>query len=153
MKCVSIWNPYALLLAHGHKTIETRGWAAPKSLIGQRIGICSTKTVKPEQRVAFEEAAFQKYYGPLGLPETLEAMPNGCLLATALLYSCDVITEEDLDDITEEEKSFGWFEPGRYAWRVRYIERLPAPLPVRGAQGVWELADHELRRAQIHLVD
>jgi hypothetical protein len=153
MKVISIWNPYALLLAHGHKTIETRGWPAPKSLIGQRIGIASTKIIRPDQRTAFEDEHFQEFYKQTGLFERLEDMPNGCLLATGLLHSCDMMTEEDLDDITEEEKIYGWFEPGRYAWRMRAVEKLANPLPVRGAQGVWELDDVFIRRAQIHLVD
>ena len=152
MKCVSIWNPYALLIAHGHKTIETRGWPAPKSLIGQRIGIASTKTIRPEQKATLDDPAFMTFYGPTGLPSKIESMPNGCLVATAILRSSDLIEAEDLEDITEEEKMFGWFSVGRYAWRLRYVERLPAPLPVRGAQGIWELDDHELRRAAFHSV-
>jgi len=65
-----------------------------------------------------------------------------------LLHSCEVITEEDMEDITEEEQSFGWFEPGRYAWRCRDPEPLLEPFPVRGAQGIWELKD-DIQGAEI----
>ena len=39
MKTISLWQPYASLIAAGVKTIETRGWAPPKRLMGQRIAI------------------------------------------------------------------------------------------------------------------
>lgn len=137
MKVISIWNPYALLAAHGFKLNETRGWPAPAGLIGTRIGIASTKTIKAEQRAAFANANFARYYFETNLPRQLEDMPNGCLLGTALLHSCDLITEEDIEDVTEEEQLYGWWEPGRYAWRLRDHRPLIEPFPVRGAQGIW----------------
>ena len=30
MKAISLWQPYASLIAAGVKTIETRGWAPPR---------------------------------------------------------------------------------------------------------------------------
>ena len=58
-----------------------------------------------------------------------------------LLHSCDPITEEDLEDVTEEEKAYGWWTEGRYAWRVRDPKAFEEPVPVRGAQGIWTLPD------------
>ncbi len=152
MKTISIWNPFATLLAHGHKTIETRSWPAPKSLIGQRIGIASTKVIRPEQKAAFADAEFRKFYDQTGLPQELSELPHGYLLGSAILHSCDVITDEDLEDITEEEKLYGWFREGYYAWRMRAPELLPEPIPVRGAQGVWVYRPEDAARAKIHLV-
>ncbi len=141
MKVISIWNPYASLLAHGFKLNETRSFPAPRALIGQRIGIASTKVIKPEQRAAFKDPAFARYYFETNLPRDIEDLPNGYLLGTVLLHSCDVITEEDLEDVTEEEKLYGWWEAGRYAWRCRNHEPFEQPVPVRGAQGIWTLPD------------
>ena len=39
MLALTLWQPYATLIACGAKTIETRSWAAPESLIGQRLAI------------------------------------------------------------------------------------------------------------------
>lgn len=39
MKTLSLWQPWASLVVEGVKTIETRSWPAPQSLIGQRIAI------------------------------------------------------------------------------------------------------------------
>ena len=32
MKATTLWQPYASLVADGHKTVETRGWALPANL-------------------------------------------------------------------------------------------------------------------------
>lgn len=138
MKVISVWQPFASLAALGHKRIETRGYPAPKALIGERIGIASTKVIKPEQRAAYNDETFQKHYQPLGMPP-LEELQHGYLLATVLLHSCDVITEEDLEDVTDEEQAFGWWRPGRYAWRLRDNEPLADPIRVSGQQGIWNL--------------
>jgi len=141
MKVISIWQPWASLIVHGHKVIETRGWPAPKSVIGQRIGIAATKTVKPEQRVHYLDPNFQRYYRQTGLPE-LDELPKGCILGTVELFDCEPIGADFTDDITSEEEAFGWFTPGRYAWRVRRPMPFPHPVVARGAQGIWEWDPH-----------
>ena len=39
MPCISLWQPYASLIACGAKPFETRHWAAPARFIGQRVAI------------------------------------------------------------------------------------------------------------------
>ena len=39
MKALTIWQPWASLIAMGAKPYEFRGWKPPKSLIGQRLAI------------------------------------------------------------------------------------------------------------------
>ena len=46
MKTISLWQPYASLIAAGVKTIETRGWAPPKGLMGQRIAIHAARAIE-----------------------------------------------------------------------------------------------------------
>lgn len=43
MRVLPIWQPWASLVAVGAKRVETRHWAAPPNLIGQRIAIYATK--------------------------------------------------------------------------------------------------------------
>lgn len=137
MKVISIWQPWASLIVHGFKSIETRSWMAPRSLLKETIGIAATKIIRPEQRIAAQDEQFAKFYALTGLPP-LDELPQGAVLGTAVLNSCDLITEEDLEDITEEEQAFGWFTPGRYAWRLRYPRAFDYPRQAKGAQGVWE---------------
>jgi hypothetical protein len=48
---------------------------------------------------------------------------------------------EDLDIFIpppEPERSFGDYTPGRYAWILTNIKPLPAPIPAKGALGLWD---------------
>jgi hypothetical protein len=137
MKVISIWQPWASLIVHGFKFFETRTWPAPRTAIGQRIGIAATKNITPDQRSAFADPLMQRYYDMTGLPE-FEELPRGYLLGTVVLDSVELITEEFLDDITEEERSFGWFHIDGYAWRLRHPQRLEHPIPIQGKQGLYE---------------
>jgi hypothetical protein len=141
MRIISIWQPWASLIIHGHKFIETRGWAAPKSVIKQTIGIAATKNILPDQRFAAEEPAFKRFYAETGLPP-LDELPRGCVLGTAFLNSCDPIGEDFVEDITDEEQAFGWYQVGRFAWRLRYPKPFDEPAYARGAQGLWEADPH-----------
>lgn len=137
MKVISIWQPYASLIVHGFKINETRSWAAPVALIGQTIAIAATKQIKPEQRAIVTDPTFAHFYDRTKLP-VLDELPMGAIVGTVQLNSCDLIDEEVLDDITEEEEIFGWYEVGRYAWRLRDPRPLTEPVFTRGYQGIWD---------------
>jgi hypothetical protein len=40
--------------------------------------------------------------------------------------------------LSPSEKAFGDYTPGRYAWLLADVRRLPEPIPARGALGLWE---------------
>ena len=43
MRAITLHQPWASLIALGHKTTETRSWPAPKTLVGSRIAIHAAK--------------------------------------------------------------------------------------------------------------
>jgi hypothetical protein len=137
MKVISIWQPWATLIVRGFKIFETRTWAPPRSVIGQRIGIAATKNLLPQQMAAYKDPDFQFMYQTLDLPP-IEELPRGYLLGTAELNSYEVITDEFLEEITLEEKAYGWYKPGGFAWRMMKPELLDHPIPIKGAQGLYE---------------
>ena len=141
MKIISIWQPWATLLLHGLKLYETRGWPAPSSLIGQRIGIASTKQLKPEQLAAVATPRFQSVYATTGLPPLTE-LPRGCILGTALLRSSEIMTAESMAAVTATERLFGYWTLDRYAWRLDEPVLFGEPIRARGGQGFWNF-DHE----------
>jgi hypothetical protein len=140
MRVISLWQPYASLLVRGFKLNETRPFPCPPHIVGTRIGIASTKIVRPEQRDLVKDPTFSIYYEATGLP-ALDDLPHGCLLGSVFVHSSDIMTEDDLEDTTEEEQIFGDWKVGRYAWRCRDPEYLTEPVPVRGQQGIWTLTD------------
>jgi hypothetical protein len=147
MKVISIWQPWASLIVHGLKFFETRTWPAPPSVVGQPLGIAATKNIIPAQRDAYLDPTFAEFYEMSGLPP-LEELPRGVLLGTVMLDSVELVTEDFLESITLEEQAFGWYQIDGYAWRLRHPRRLAHPIPLRGAQGIFEWKG--LDNAEIH---
>lgn len=136
MKVISIWQPFASLVVKGFKVFETRDWAPPKSIIGQRIGIASTKSITRFQREHFEDEEFQSYYKDFDMPD-LAHMPHGYLLGTVVVDSFELMTPEFMDDVSVIEQSFGFWEVGRYAWRLTDPVEFLQPIAIRGQQGLY----------------
>ncbi len=103
MKAISLWQPWASLIACGAKPYETRDWAPPPELIGQRIAIQASKKVDKAAKAFAEDLMYgqhgedgfalaDKLSGTMkGIPDELmgvfgmAAMPIGCLVCTAML--------------------------------------------------------------------
>lgn len=146
MKVLSIWNPFATLLVGGFKHYETRTWKAPDWLIGQTLGIASTKTILPAQRAHWADPAFVDHYATTALPPP-EDLPRGYLLGTVTVDSVELMTPELLDEVSAEEQSYGWWQEGFYAWRVTDAHAFADPIPIRGRQGLYDW-DGDLTDAQ-----
>src|SRR5579885_2158306 len=67
MKALSLWQPWASLMADGRKKIETRHWRPPAWLLGQPLAIHATMRVDSD---ACEDFG----YDPL-------TIPRGCVVA------------------------------------------------------------------------
>ena len=67
----------------------------------------------------------------------MEPAPRGVLLGTVELRDC--VRVEELDPLSEQERSFGNFAPGRWAWLLADPRPLPWLVPVRGWPGVFEV--------------
>lgn len=137
MKVISIWQPFASLIVEGCKVFETRSWPAPKSVIGQRIGIASTKNIVPGQREHCADERFQRFFEGTGLI-SWDQLPRGYLLGTVILDSVEIMTSDLMDDVSDEEQSYGWWDVGFYAWRLRDPQKLIEPIPIQGKQGLYE---------------
>ncbi len=104
MKAISLWQPWASLIACGAKPYETRDWAPPRDLIGQTIAICAAKKIDKDAAQMAEELMYGQFDNHGGLAERLEAswgneaisddlmgkfgqalMPIGCVVCTARL--------------------------------------------------------------------
>lgn len=87
MKALTLWQPWASLVAEGVKTIETRSWPAPQSLIGERIAIHASK-----KKVGWGADCPYEVWAPLfriDQPGRLvETLPLGEVIATARLADC-----------------------------------------------------------------
>ena len=104
MKAISLWQPWASLIACGDKPFETRHWAPPRELIGQTIAIHAAKKVDKDAAAMATDIMYGQFDNHGGLAERLEAswggdecadelmgkfgntiMPVGCVVCTARL--------------------------------------------------------------------
>lgn len=147
MKALTIWQPWASLIATGAKRIETRGWAT--GYRGPLAIHAATRWTREQRELVLEEPfrsrlpadEDQAEPGQCALP--LEAArawnPSlGRYLAIAELEDC-VPTQELRREISEEEYAFGNFEHGRYGWVLSDVRRLWLPIEGRGQQGLWDV--------------
>ncbi len=131
MRCLSVTQPWASLIAAGIKTIETRSWYT--SYRGP-LAIHATKKpyVGPWMRglMAAEAEIFRVTSGHL------EKMPLGAVVAIARLT--DVTDAERLArlELGQEEIALGDYGPGRFAWILRDVVAID-PSPAVGHLGLW----------------
>lgn len=60
MKAISLWQPWASLIAIGEKPFETRSWSPPPELIGQTIAIHAAKKVDKEACALAEDLVYNR---------------------------------------------------------------------------------------------
>ena len=156
MKAITLYQPWASLIAEGVKTIETRGRPAPQRFVGTRIAIHAAKRnpeglIYSRGRNGFLIGYDLSLYGPIrhmviGRPKP--ALPTGAVLATARLKALAQVLECDGDTARVRQGSdesifvktdpYGDFSPGRWLWMLDEVRKLAEPIPARGRQWFWE---------------
>lgn len=133
MKALSLWQPWASLVAVGAKRIETRHWHPPAGLIGERIAIHAAKR-KPR---AMTDRMHCALGGSLAMPTP--ALPLGAIVCTVRLARVEPITAELCRALSNAELTFGNYIAGRYAWHLTDVHRLETPIPTIGRQGFFDV--------------
>lgn len=147
IKCVSLWEPWASLMAVGAKRNETRSW--PTSYRGP-ILICASKKRIPELPELLNLPAFKRGLSPLRQPgdrivkDLLGRLSFGMAVAVVDLVDC--VRAESVESFPFDEREFGDYTPGRWAWITKSVRRVE-PFPITGHQGIWNEAIEERRLA------
>lgn len=129
MRAITLWQPWATLIAIGAKHFETRSWAptwrgelaihsASRNL---DLDFCEYLPVK---RILAKAG----YTSP-------DVLPLGRIVAVTHLASIHN-TADIRQQIPTLEALVGDFSDGRYAWRLIDTRRM-IPVPARGSQGIW----------------
>ena len=156
MYAITLWQPYAQLIADGVKHYATRSWKPPWHLLGKRIAIHAAKrkiTTDPYPfglpSDVFHE--MDKHYGWMWW----NILPYGAVVATAELVGFfhveDYADKEQKKVIgtwtdpyvlrqreTLDADPFGDYSPGRYAWWLQSVTKLDEPVPAQGRQRLWK---------------
>lgn len=124
IRAISLWQPWASLIAANIKKVETRSWKTPHRGL---LAIHAAKRpitwdlVDPN----LKNSIFEMDY------------PLGCVVAIVRLADCVEMTRSVIKEQSELELSVGDWQLGRMAWKLEDIYPLSPPVPAKGYQGMW----------------
>ncbi|ARM12084.1 MULTISPECIES: ASCH domain-containing protein [Rhizobium] len=156
MKALTVWQPWASLIAIGAKPYEFRGWRPPASLIGQRLAIHAgarpmkrsevlalrinlanpgrypTACLRPDLAIPLLDRILQQHKSAVA-----SFLPLSHILCAATVGEpksgdeCAREFGENAGNDSDREGTFNW------GWPMLDIALLEPPEPARGAQGIW----------------
>lgn len=128
MKALTLWQPWASAIAAGLKTYETRSWSTVHR--GLLAIHASQRKYPPMWPV-----------GCIGVADLALPLPLGAVVCIVRLIDvCPTknLTTDALFPFSEQERSWGDYTPGRFAWKLELVEVFTEPIPAKGKQGLWE---------------
>lgn len=162
MKAITLWQPWASLLACGVKQFETRSWATsyrgPIAIhAAQKPFYKVLKELFPlhEWKYSPDYSAKRKFVDYISRFVDIDTLCYGAVIATAELVDCHKIVIYggrgisgdgqgwlDVDgkgiyEPPEQELRLGNWTLGRYAWEFANIQILDEPIPAKGGQRIW----------------
>lgn len=148
MKALTLWQPWASLVVAGCKPYEFRKWRAPASIVGQRV-VIHASVRKPDIReveqllrlvCAGGRSAAQTCLTPIeSAIAVLEQgeWPLGAGLGTATVgeprNGIDIGVDFGAIKVNDSSRDYH----ANWGWPMLEIEHWPEPIPMRGAQGLW----------------
>lgn len=148
MKALTLWQPWASLIALGHKKIETRCW---KTKYRGELAIHSAANLPPKwlgasrHQPEFRDAIADCFNcrrdiddrSGIHVDAVIKGLPYGKILCIVELVAIDEINDALREELSGEERIFGNYEDGRYAWHVKLIRKFDDPIPAKGNRLLW----------------
>ncbi len=139
MKTLSLLQPWASLVVIGTKQIETRSWST-----AHRGPLLIHASKGKAGEIFAHEPPFKKY-----IPEFKE-LPFGHIIGVVTLAEVIRIgtgtlsntSDANMNTLTMEEKAFGDYTPGRFAWLLQDPVAFKTPLGARGSLKLWEFDEN-----------
>ncbi|RYF85259.1 MAG: ASCH domain-containing protein [Chitinophagaceae bacterium] len=131
-RALSLLQPWASLVVMGLKRIETRSWQT-----AYRGPLLIHASLGKKGKVLATELPFSKYI------TDFDDLPFGAIIGQVQLEDIVPVerlfyTAEKLAALTLEEKAFGDYTKGRYAWLLTEAVRFDEMIPVKGGLGIWK---------------
>ena len=147
MKALTLWQPWATLVALGEKKIETRCWETKHRGL---LAIHSAAKLPPKWLGASRHDPFfrdeladilharRDCDDRLGrhVDDAIRELPYGSILCVVNLVSIEP-TIAVRHFVDARERVFGNYEDGRFAWHLEMVARLPTPAPAKGNRLLW----------------
>ena len=129
MPAVSLWQPWASLVAIGAKPFETRSFPIPRRLLGKRVAIHAA--ARP-CFVDFDQDTIDAITDAFGQCGWNYSLPRGVIVATAILAESIPVERVPHD-------MFGDYSAGRWAWWLEDRRPVRPHIPAKGRQQIgWE---------------
>lgn len=145
MKVISLWQPWASLIALGLKQIETRSW--PTTYRGPLLIHAAKKWNRELEKLwckwmpntaVIEQSVVASY------AVRCDVVPLGAIVCQCELVDCREMDYKflsiDLLGIGSKEEEFGDYRIGRHAWFLANVKPLKTPIPCVGRQGFFEFS-------------
>lgn len=153
MKALTLFQPWATLIAIGAKKIETRSWSTKyRGPLAIHAGIEKKYvSLRSKDYICAKEpfySVLMEYYRSKDLEQQLYRPMlhlRGAIIAICELVAC-VRTDKRPWALSDQEKAFGDYTPGRFMWILDKVQKLEKPIPVKGAMGLWNIQDFQIKR-------
>lgn len=138
MKALTLWEPWASLMAWEKKKVETRGWATRyRGPIAIHAALKKPSFLgASEATIKFQDEYMRCRQEMFGNTARRDDLFLGCILCIADLVSIEETTVVR-GDLSARELIFGNYEDGRYAWFFENVQRLDTPIAVKGNRMLW----------------
>jgi hypothetical protein len=141
MKALTLWQPWASLVAIGEKKVETRCW---NTKYRGELAIHSAAKKPPRWLGASRHSEmFRNEIADVfnvrrdSVDSEVGNLPLGSVLCIVKLV--DVEQSSDVREVLcQRETIFGNYEDGRYAWFLELVEKFDVPIPAKGNRMLWE---------------
>lgn len=155
MLALTIWQPWCSLIVVGAKPYEFRGWSAPRSVRGQRIGLHAGARKIKRDEVADLIISLHNEPWTTGLHKDValpllervllrtDILPLSSIIGTAVLgepVRADTIAGEFGAPVNDSDRT----QHSNWAWPLTDIQPVQPIVPARGAQGFWDWGQGEL---------
>lgn len=139
MRAISLWQPWATLVALGLKQFETRHWVTDYR---GPLAIHAAKRWTKEQSHFTMQLLADPVVGYVlrqfgyAAPDKLPLGAVVCTVRLAKILNTEYVLATDQVGIIEQ--MLGNYSIGRKAWLLLDVKRLDPPVPAIGHQGFWE---------------
>lgn len=140
MKALTLWQPWASLVAMGEKGVETRCWStkhrgllaihAAAQLPPRWLG--ASRHTEPFRNELADVLRVRRDQ----VEAAVKLLPRAAVLCTVNLYQIEE-TAHQREILSERELIFGNYEDGRYAWLLRVHNLFERPIQAKGNRLLW----------------
>lgn len=143
IKCFALWQPWASLVIHGFKKIETRpGYNGHRGITGIHATLDNSQFKKQNEEIFYSDP-FYKLLSSVGY-KRFEDLPRGGVLGTVQVTEWRKIVVRDPihpkvemnAPIDHQEKSFGNYTAGRFGITMIDPHKFEKIFPASGKQNL-----------------